>query len=171
VVQHLPANSRNLLPKLLARDTRLRVKLAEAGERPQRGTVHVAPADHHLLVTPDGRLASSQAERENFCRPAVDVLLRSLAEAHGARAIGIVLTCMGRDGAHGLAAIRAAGRLTIAQDDATAEAPGMPSAAIDLGRAELALAPPRIAAALQVSVQPTEADAGISARITSRAGS
>jgi two-component system chemotaxis response regulator CheB len=167
VVQHLPADSRNYLPGILGGRTCLRVKPAEPGERPRPGTVHVAPAGHHLLVAPDGTLAFSQAERENFCRPAIDVLFRSLAELYGARAIGIVLTGMGRDGARGLAAIRAAGGLTIAQDDATAEAAGMPSAAIDLGKAELVLTPPRIAAALQIAVRPMQADAGIPAPLGS----
>jgi two-component system chemotaxis response regulator CheB len=78
----------------------------------------------------------------------VDVLFRSLADVHGMRAIGVVLTGMGRDGAHGIAAIRRRGGLTMAQDDATAEAPGMPSAAIDIGRADMVLPLDRIAAAL-----------------------
>ena len=117
-------------------------------KRPQAGTVHVAPPSCHLLVAPGGALALSHADRVNFCRPAVDVLFRSLADVHGMRAIGVVLTGMGRDGAHGIAAIRRRGGLTMAQDDATAEAPGMPSAAIDIGRADMVLPLDRIAAAL-----------------------
>jgi two-component system chemotaxis response regulator CheB len=151
VVQHMPADRPNSLPWLLSHGSRLRVKPAEPGERPRAGTVYVAPPDHHLLVASDGTLALSQAERVHYCRPAVDVLFHSLAEVHGERAVGVVLTGMGRDGARGLAAIRERGGLTLAQDEATAEAPGMPCAAIDIGKADIVLPPDRLAAALMAA--------------------
>jgi hypothetical protein len=132
----------------LARYARLRVVPAESGERTRPGSVYVARPDHHLLVAPDGTLALARSERVNFTRPAADVLFRSLAEVFAERAIGLVLTGMGRDGARGLAAIWAAGGLTMAQDEATAIAPSMPGAAIDIGRADVILPLHRLPAAL-----------------------
>jgi two-component system chemotaxis response regulator CheB len=151
VVQHMMADGPNLLPGILARRTRLRVAPAEPGERPRPGTVHVARPDHHLLVAPDGTLALPRSERVNFTRPAADVLFRSLAEVFAERAIGLVLTGMGRDGARGLAAIWQRGGLTMAQDDATAEAPSMPGAGIDIGKADVILPLHRLAAAFCAS--------------------
>ena len=86
----------------------------------------------------------------NHCRPSADVLFRSLAQVHGPRAIAAVLTGLGRDGARGMEAVAAAGGTTLAQDEAEAEAPDMPRAAVDIGHAELVLPLDRIAFALMV---------------------
>jgi two-component system chemotaxis response regulator CheB len=164
IVQHMLPYGGNLLPEILGHRTGLRVVPAVTGERPRPGTVHVARPDHHLLLAPDGTLALSRSERVNFARPAVDVLFQSLAAVHAGRAVGVVLTGMGSDGARGLAAIRACGGLTMAQDDATARAPDMPCAAIDIAKADVVLPLHRLPVALGVVGRTVAAGAGGTAR-------
>lgn len=107
---------------------------------PLAGTarVIVAPADRHLLVQ-SGRLRLSDAPERNSCRPAIDVLFESVAEHVGARAVGCLLTGMGRDGAEGLLQMRQRGAATVAQDQSTCTVFGMPREAIRLGAAERVL--------------------------------
>jgi two-component system chemotaxis response regulator CheB len=150
VVQHLRRERPSLLPGILARRTALPVKPAEDGDRPAPGRVYVAPPDRHLVVRPDGALGLSCGAPVNFCRPSADVLFRSLAEVFGPRAIAVVLTGMGRDGARGVEAVAEAGGTAIAQDPASAEAADMPRAAVDIGRADLVLPADRIGFALTV---------------------
>lgn len=99
------------------------------------GRVVMAPPEHHLTVR-DGALRLTRGPARHFCRPSVDVLFESVAEECGAAAAACLLTGMGRDGAAGLARIRAAGGLTIAQDEATSVVYGMPKEAVMLGGAE-----------------------------------
>jgi two-component system chemotaxis response regulator CheB len=150
VVQHLSAKLPSHLPAVLGQRTKLRCKWAEDGEIPEGGTVYVGPADRHMLVMPDRRLHLSDGPKRGWWRPAVDRLLESAAEACGNRAIGIVLSGMMWDGARGIAALREAGALTIAQDEASAGHFEMPARAIDFGGADIVLSPARIAAALEV---------------------
>jgi two-component system chemotaxis response regulator CheB len=100
-----------------------------------RGRVLVAPADHHMIVR-GGKILLNRDPERHSCRPSVDVLFESIAAEHGAAAIGCLLTGMGRDGASGLLAIRNAGGMTIAQDEASSVIFGMPRAAIALGAAK-----------------------------------
>jgi len=158
VCQHLSREGRSVLPRILARRTELRVPAAEEGEAPAAGHVHVAPPNRHLVVRPDGRLGLGMGERVNFCRPSADVLFRSVAEAHGARAIGVVLTGRSQDGARGVREIRRRGGFAIAQDEASSEAFHMPLAARDIGQADLVLPLHRIAPALQVLAAPPAAE-------------
>ena len=152
ICQHVYRGRPSRLPEILARRTGLRVLAAEEGGRPEPGTIYVAPSNRHLLVRPDGRLTLSDGERVNYCRPAADFLFRSVAELYGSRAISVVLTGYGRDGALGSRAIQARGGLAIAQDEATAEIFDMPCAARDIGGADLVLPLDRIAAALDILV-------------------
>lgn len=94
------------------------------------GQVYLAPADYHLLVESVGRFALSTEMPVSYARPSIDVLFESAADAYGQRTIGIILTGSGRDGAQGLATIKAWGGLAIVQDPQTAESPMMPKAAI-----------------------------------------
>jgi two-component system chemotaxis response regulator CheB len=100
-----------------------------------RGRVLVAPADHHMIVR-GGKILLNRDPERHSCRPSVDVLFESIAAEHGAAAIGCLLTGMGRDGASGLLAIRNAGGMTIAQDEASSVIFGMPREAIALGAAK-----------------------------------
>jgi two-component system chemotaxis response regulator CheB len=128
----------------------LRARLASDGEPlpdPGQPGIVMAPPDHHLVVD-GGRLRLTLDAPRHSCRPSVDVLFESLASALGARAMACLLTGMGRDGAAGLLAMRRAGAVTIAQDEATSIVFGMPREAIQLGAAVYVLALDRIAAAL-----------------------
>jgi two-component system chemotaxis response regulator CheB len=114
---------------------------AEDGEPlpgPREARVIVAPADRHLVVR-NGRLRlTSDAERHG-CRPAVDVLFESVAREVGPGAVGCLLTGMGRDGAAGLLAMKRAGAMTLAQDEASSIVFGMPREAIRVGAASRVL--------------------------------
>jgi two-component system chemotaxis response regulator CheB len=107
---------------------------------PPRGvaSVLVAPADRHLVLA-QGRLRLTDAPERNSCRPSIDVLFESVAGALGARAVGCLLTGMGRDGAEGLLRMRQSGAATIAQDQSTCVVYGMPQEAIRLGAADQVL--------------------------------
>jgi hypothetical protein len=95
----------------------------------QPGHAWIAPGDYHMIVVRDGtqvRLLVHQDPPENSCRPAVDVLFRSVANAYGSGVLAVVLTGMGQDGLRGCEAIRAAGGQILAQDEATSVVWGMP---------------------------------------------
>jgi len=127
-VQHLDPRHETVIADVLGRRVALRVKLAEAGELARPGTVYVAPPDRHLLVGAAGMLRLTESERVNFVRPSADLLFDSMAASFGARALACVLTGTGRDGATGVAAVRAAGGTVIAQDEASSVVWGMPGA-------------------------------------------
>jgi two-component system chemotaxis response regulator CheB len=133
VVQHLDSRHPSLLAAILGRQTPLRVKEACEGDQLAPGTVFIAPPNHHLLVNEDGTLSLSRAELVHFVRPSADLLFESVAASFKARAIAVVLTGSGSDGARGLRAIKKMGGVTIAQDERTSEFFGMPGAAIQTG--------------------------------------
>ncbi|MCC6215409.1 MAG: chemotaxis-specific protein-glutamate methyltransferase CheB [Polyangiaceae bacterium] len=132
VVQHMPEGFTAALATQLAELTRFAVREAAAGDVLAPGVALVAPGGRHLALE-QGRVALSVAPPVHGVRPAADVTLRSVAQAFGARSVGVVLTGMGRDGALGLAAIKAAGGRTLAQDKASSLVYGMPKAAAELG--------------------------------------
>lgn len=139
IAQHMPAGFTRALAARLDRHAPLSVREAADGELLQAGTVYVAPGGQHLIIEPsDGRLRArlSRAAQVNRCRPSVDVLFRSVAQAVGPAAIGVLLTGMGADGARGLLEMRQAGAHTVVQDEATSLVWGMPGSAFRLGAAE-----------------------------------
>lgn len=150
VCQHVGRGRPSLLSAILARRTALGVLPASDGDLPLPGTVYVARSDRHLMIRADGRLALSEAQRVNFCRPSADVLFRSVGEIYGIGGLAVVLTGRGRDGAWGIAAMRRQGGFAIAQDKASSEAFDMPLAARDIGQADLVLPLRQIPIALQV---------------------
>lgn len=138
VVQHQDPHGHSFLAPVLARECRLPVRKAVAGETITAGTVYVAPPGIHLAVR-DGQVALSEAAPVHYSRPSVDVLFRSIADACGPRAVAVILTGAGQDGAAGLRAIKAAGGRTIVQDPVDAEYAGMPTAAHATGCADMTL--------------------------------
>lgn len=130
VVQHVSPSADGGLAELLDQRCALRVKEADDGELPVGGTAYLAPANYHLLVEPDGRLALSVDPPVGFARPSVDVLFESAAEAFGPGAVGVVLTGGGADGSRGLKRIRERGGVGVAQDPRDAQAPSMPEHAV-----------------------------------------
>ena len=139
VCQHITAGFSDDLARWLAVETGRVVREAAAGDRLERGEVYVAPSNVHLVVEATGVLALEASQPVGGFRPSCDVLLRSVGQAFGGRAIGVVLTGMGRDGAKGLKEIRARGGHTIAQAEKGCVVFGMPKEAIALGGAEKVL--------------------------------
>jgi two-component system chemotaxis response regulator CheB len=137
VVQHMIPQFMEGFVRWLSSSLSLEVCVAYDGMPLTRGSVVLAPADRHVLVDRQLRISTSNEPPEHGHRPAIDVLFRSLAQAFGARALGVLLTGMGRDGALGLLAMHDAGAVTIAQDEASSLVFGMPRAAIELGAADL----------------------------------
>ncbi|MBI1303842.1 MAG: chemotaxis-specific protein-glutamate methyltransferase CheB [Phycisphaera sp.] len=134
VVQHVASEFAGGFAEWLAVESRRTVRLARAGEAPRLDEVVIAGDDSHLVLCADGTLRASDEPRDLVHRPSVDELFASLAR-HAAPAVAVLLTGMGRDGAEGLARLRAAGWHTIAQDEATSVVWGMPGAAHRLGAA------------------------------------
>jgi two-component system chemotaxis response regulator CheB len=159
VVQHISPGFATGMAEWLASTCPQPVTLAAHGETPRAGTVYLAPAEAHLIVTHRGTLALSKAPPANGFRPSANVLFESVAECCGSRAIGILLTGMGDDGAAGLSQLRAAGAATIAQDEASSVVYGMPGAAVALQAATYVLPLAAIGPALHdllAGVQPAE---------------
>ncbi|MDR5755295.1 chemotaxis protein CheB, partial [Caballeronia sp. LZ024] len=135
VVMHV-GNQRSLLPELLAPHCRLLVKHAEDDEPLAPSVVYIAPPDRHLMVF-EGRVRLSTGPKENFTRPAIDPLFRSVAVEAGERVVGVVLTGDLDDGAAGIAAIKACGGWVAVQDPSTCVAPSMPSSALRATEADV----------------------------------
>ena len=129
VVLHLAPDRASVLPRILARTTRLPVLAASSGALPLPGHVHVAPPDHHLLVG-GGRLWLARTPPVHGVRPAIDPTLRSVARAYGPRALGAVLSGTLHDGTDGLRRLKAAGGTVAVQDPADARYDAMPRSAM-----------------------------------------
>src|SRR5205823_672512 len=119
IVQHMPTGFTRALAERLDAQCALRVREAQSGDRPEPGVALVAPGDHHLDVAPDGTVQVIDGPEVNGVRPSADVTMRGAARVWGRRAIGVIMTGMGRDGADGLLAIKRAGGATFAQDKAS----------------------------------------------------
>ena len=129
VVQHIGA-SRSMLPSILSDVDDICASHAVDGEAIRAGHIHVAPPDHHMLVT-DGHITLSRGPRENWARPAIDPLFRTVAHAFGPEAIGVILTGNLNDGTAGLYEIKRCGGIAIVQDPDEAEASSMPRSALE----------------------------------------
>ncbi len=131
VVQHMPPIFTRLLAERLSCHSAIRVEEGSANVLLSPGRAWIAPGDLHMKVTHRGgnrRLHLDQGPHENSCRPAVDVLFRSVATAYGANVLGVVMTGMGSDGLLGAQEICDAGGEVIIQDEASAAVWGMPGA-------------------------------------------
>lgn len=154
--QHISKGFVGGLVAWLAGNTLLNVKLAEQGETLNAGTVYFAPDDCHLLVTrgASGLEASLNQDVEvNGFRPSASLLFKSVAQTCKNRAVGLLLTGMGRDGADGLLTLRRAGSHTVVQDEESAVVYGMPGAAIALDAVDQVVALDRIPAYLSSIVR------------------
>jgi two-component system chemotaxis response regulator CheB len=145
VVQHMPALFTRQFAERLARVCPLAVGEAAGGEPLQPGHLWIAPGGRHLAV--EGRRGGMRrvvvhdGPAEHSCRPAVDVLFRSLAETYGSRTLAVVLTGMGRDGLDGARQVRRRGGWVFAQDEASAVVWSMPGGVVRAGLADSVLPP------------------------------
>ena len=142
IVQHMPPIFTKHLADRLNSLSQLRVTEAVAGESIQAGGVWLAPGDFHMTLKRERtsvQVVLNQGTPENSCRPAVDVLFRSVAELYGPNVLSVVLTGMGQDGARGCVVVRDAGGRTIVQDEATSVVWGMPGAVVQSGIANKVL--------------------------------
>lgn len=149
VVQHMPEKFTEAFARRLDGLCEVEVKEAADGDAVLRGRVLIAPGNRHMLLQRSGAryyVAVKDGPLVSRHRPSVDVLFRSAAHSVGANAVGIIMTGMGDDGAHGLLEMKQAGALTVAQDEASSIVFGMPKEAIALGAADKVLPLDRLAA-------------------------
>ena len=152
IVQHMASGFVAGFVEWLAHSSGFPARVATAGESLLPGHAYVAPDDFHLGVSTDHRILLSKDVQENGMRPAVSFLFRSVAAVFGPRAVGVLLTGMGEDGAQELKRLKDAGALTIAQDQESSVIHGMPGQAIQLGAALQVLPPEAIAKTLTTVV-------------------
>jgi len=160
VVQHLPESFMSTLARQLAAASGRPAVVAGPGTVAEAGQIHVAPGDGHMIVRREGlRLVTGVAHHTvpSGCTPSVDPLFETLADAAGGRALGVVLSGMGRDGAIGAARLVRAGGTLFAQDAASSAVWGMPRAVAEAGLATAVLPPDQIAARLAAITAGTEA--------------
>ena len=142
IVQHMPPVFTKLLAERLSAKAQIKVEEGEPGQVVEAGHALIAPGSYHMVVQREERtvrVRTNQEPPENSCRPAVDVLFRSVAETYGAGALGVVMTGMGQDGLRGSERIRQAGGQVIVQDEATSVVWGMPGYVANAGLADKVL--------------------------------
>jgi len=145
VVQHIAPGFTKGFVDWLGRASSTKVGLAVHGEKVEAGHVYVAPDGLQMKIDTHGRISLTTDDPVNGLRPSVSYLFRSVAEAFGENAVGVLLTGMGRDGAVEMKMMRDAGALTIAQDKESSIVYGMPGEAAKLGGAKYSLSPDGIA--------------------------
>ena len=143
IVQHMPPMFTRILAERLDRVSPLQVMEGADGQRVEVGRVWIAPGDRHMLVERQMdavRVRLSDGPAEHSCRPSVDTLFRSVAQAYGGRSLGVVMTGMGFDGVAGARALREQGARVIVQDEASSVVWGMPGNVAREGLADAVLA-------------------------------
>jgi two-component system chemotaxis response regulator CheB len=140
IVQHMPEIFTRAFAERLNRECGIEVQEAQDGDRLQAGLALIAPGNRHMLVHRNGEELAVQiidGPLVSRHRPSVDVLFRSVATSVGAKAVGVIMTGMGDDGAQGLCEMKDAGAITIAQDETTCIVFGMPKEAIARGGVDI----------------------------------
>jgi two-component system, chemotaxis family, protein-glutamate methylesterase/glutaminase len=139
VAQHMPAIFTRLLAARLSTKSALAVRECTSGELLTPGCAVIAPGDYHMVASKeDGgvRLRTNHGPKENFCRPSVDVLLRSVAKVYGGKTLAVILTGMGQDGLRGCELLQSLGARVFVQDEASSVVWGMPGLVARAGLAE-----------------------------------
>jgi len=164
IVQHMPERFTAAFAQRLNESCRIEVKEAVPGDCVVQGRALIAPGNRHILLRrrPAGRADGACYEvdladgpRVSRHRPSVDVLFRSVAQAAGAHAVGVIMTGMGDDGAAGLLEMKRAGAATLAQDERTSVVFGMPKEAIERGAADRVVPLPSMAGAILTALRPS----------------
>jgi two-component system chemotaxis response regulator CheB len=152
----MPELFTKLLAERLDAMAKVQVCEAEAGQFVKQGVVYIAPGGHHMETVRSAdrvQLRLHDGPPENSCRPAADVLFRSVAQCYGGGVLAVVLTGMGQDGLRGCEVLREAGAQVITQDEASSIVWGMPRAVTEAGLAEMVLPLEAIAAEIVKRVQ------------------
>lgn len=149
IAQHISDGFAAGLAEWLNSLCKLPVRLAAEGDLVQAGRVLISPSEHHLAVLPNNRVTLMPRKDADIYHPSCDVLLESVARVYGERAVGIILTGMGRDGAAGIGHIRGAGGHTVAQDEASSLIYGMNRVAVESGKVQQLLSLGDMASAMQ----------------------
>lgn len=148
ITQHMPATFTRILAEHLSSVSKIPCIEAQGGDVLKNGHVYIAPGDYHMLLERDGTQVVTrltQSPQENYCRPSVDPMMRSLVKVYGDRILALILTGMGKDGLHGCEAVVAAGGTVVAQDEETSVVWGMPGAVATHGVCSAVLPLDRIA--------------------------
>lgn len=164
ITQHMPPLFTQRLAERLDRSSRLKVKEACDGANVCAGEVWVAPGDFHMIVTREGAetlVRINKQPPENSCRPAVDVMFRSVADVYGASALACVLTGMGRDGTAGAQVLAKTGASIFVQDELSSVVWGMPRAVHEAGLADSVLNLKDMAAAITKKIRGSNIAAAI----------
>lgn len=130
VVVHLPGDQKSLLAELFSAKCQMQVQEPDDKEPIRAGVIYIAPPDYHLLVERNRVLSLSNEEPVSYCRPSIDVLFDSAADAYKNALVGVILTGANHDGAEGLRRIAEVGGVTLVQDPESAFAKAMPDAAL-----------------------------------------
>ncbi len=163
VVQHMPPVFTRCLAERLGAQSPLKVLEAEGNEIVRPGTIWIAPGGRHLEIFQDGDMILTRltdAEPENSCRPAADVLFRSASKVYGAALLAVVMTGMGRDGMAGTAEIVSRGGRCLVQSGPTCTVWGMPRAIEQAGLADQVAPLSELGAAITNAVRPSAAHFG-----------
>ena len=148
IVQHISPGFLQGMVEWLDNETPLSVQIPKNGDRVRSGDVYFAPEGYHMGITGEGEISFSSAAPENGVKPSVSYLFRSVTRAFGEKAVGVILTGMGKDGVLELKEMKDRGAITIAQDKGSSVIHGMPGDAIKIGAANHVLSPEEIAAFL-----------------------
>jgi len=139
IVQHIPPVFSRMFAERMNVSTQFKVKEAKTGDYVENGCVYIAPGDMHMKIKKIGgryKIECFNSDKVNGHRPSVDVLFDSVAKNAGSKALGIILTGMGYDGAKGLLSMRKTGAYTIGQDESSCVVYGMPKVAYNIGAVE-----------------------------------
>lgn len=157
VVQHIPPKFSKSLAERLNKESLLTVKEGEHGELVLPNYVYIAPGGLHMEVRRNRegvlQIRCFVAPPVHSCRPAVDILFKSVAELMGAEALGVILTGIGHDGTEGLLEMKKKGSPTLGQDEATSVVYGMPKAAFDAGAIDMQIPIDSMALAIMNTVK------------------
>jgi len=153
IVQHIAAGFLQGMVEWLDKETPLSVQIPKNGDRARSGNVYFAPEGYHMGITGGGEIVFSSAAPKNGVKPSVSYLFRSVTRAFGEKAVGVILTGMGKDGVLELKEMKDRGAITVAQDKESSIIHGMPGDAIKIGAATHVLSPEEIAAFLGSTVK------------------
>lgn len=145
LVQHMPPGFTKSFADRLNGSSNLKVKEAEIGDPLEIGTVLLAPGDHHMVVTPNGRIGLNKEDHVWGVRPSVDVTLDSVVKEYGSQTIAVILTGMGSDGSKGTAKIKEKGGMVSVEHESTCAIYGMPRCVVEKGNADSVVPLPEMA--------------------------